>query len=291
MAEVIEAALRVLPLFGVGALMISMGLGLEVRHFVEVARAPRAVVAGLFGQMILLPIVAFVICLLFALPSHIALGLMVIAACPGGATSNAFSVLIRGDIPLSITLTAISSIFTFLTVPIIVGLAIAQFGGGGGSVRLSFADTALQLLLTTALPIGIGMTLRRLWADWPQKLVVPLYWFGFLALLLPSFSFFSQFSGAFENRDIVPAMTAVLLNFVMVGVTFPISRALTLAPVQARTLAVEVGIQNYGLILAIIVVFLKDTRLLMPAFFYLPAMLISASLIAVFTSRQRLEPA
>jgi bile acid:Na+ symporter, BASS family len=291
MADVIDAAMRVLPLFGVGALMISMGLGLDVRHFVDVARAPRAVIAGLVGQIILLPIVAYLICLLFDLPSNIALGLMVIAACPGGATSNAFSVLIRGDIPLSITLTAISSMLTFLTVPMIIGMAITQFGDGSGLIRLSFTDTAFQLLLTTALPIGIGMTMRRLWADWPQRLVVPLYWFGFLALLLPSFSFFSSFSGAFEKRDIVPAMAAILLNFVMVGLTFPFARALSLGPVQARTLAVEVGIQNYGLILAIIVVFLKDTRLLMPAFFYLPAMFISASLIAVLTRRRMTDPA
>jgi bile acid:Na+ symporter, BASS family len=280
MTEAIDAAFRILPLAGVGALMISMGLGLDVSHFRQVARAPRALMAGLAGQIILLPVVAFGICFVFDLPNHVALGLMVIAACPGGATSNAFSVLIRGDIPLSITLTAISSFFSFLTVPIIIGLAISQFGFGSQTVRLSFGDTAVQLLITTALPIGIGMVLRRLRSKWPQKLVVPLYWFGFVALLLPSFTFFSTFSGAFDRHDMIPAMTAALLNFVMVGVTFPLARALALGPVQTRTLAIEVGIQNYGLILAIIVVFLKDTRLLAPAFIYLPAMLISASLIA-----------
>lgn len=275
----IEQISRILPMIGVASLMVSMGLGLTIEHFVVALTRPKAVIIGLFGQVLVLPLAAFALAFAFALPAHIAFGMVIIAACPGGALSNAFSVLIDGDLALSIVLTALSSLLAFVTVPIVINAGAEVFAYRGGAVELGFADTALQLFLTTALPIVLGMCLRRYGPAGIMRLGKPLFWTGFFCLIAPSVSFVSEYYTVVTIADAIPSTTAVLLNFLMVGCGFGLARISGLSAQQARTLAVEVGIQNYGLMLVIIVVFFEDPRLLMPAIFYLPAMLTSAYLI------------
>lgn len=124
MKVIISSLFEQAPLVGVMCLMVSLGLGLTIKDLKYALTQPKSMVLGLTGQLILAPFVAFAICTLFSLPPYIAVGLMIIAACPGGATSNAFTVIARGDVALSVSLSAISSLVIFFTLPIIVNLSI-----------------------------------------------------------------------------------------------------------------------------------------------------------------------
>ena len=167
-----------------------------------VIRKPKAAALGLIGQIILLPIVGALIAIVFQLNPHIAVGLMIIAACPGGATSNAFSVLVKGDSALSISLTAMSSLLAFITLPIIVNVSMDFFKYGDGTVTLSFIDTAIQLFLTTALPVMLGMLCRNFVPKFADVVGKPLFYFGFICLLFPTIAFFKNFSGIIAPSDI-----------------------------------------------------------------------------------------
>ncbi|MEO0549727.1 MAG: bile acid:sodium symporter [Pseudomonadota bacterium] len=267
------------PVIGVGAIMVSMGISLTVSDFARVLRHPRAIILGIAGQTVLLPAVAVIIALVLSLPSHIALGLIIIAACPGGATSNAFSSMAKGDGALSISLTAVSSILAFLTVPFIINSGASIIGGSGGEVTLNFVDAATRIFLNTVAPLSLGMAFRRVMPGLSVHFIKPLLLFGMMVLVLPVFVFIQQFKSLLGGPDTLAATSSVLLNFVMMGVGFIVGVIGGLPAKQARTLSIEVGIQNYGLVLIIIVTFLQDFSLLLPAMFYLPSMYLTGILM------------
>lgn len=286
MLQSIDQIIPLVPVVGVLLLMFSMGLRLELADFKLILEDPKLVGLGCFGQMLLLPAFGFLLCFAFSLPSHIAVGLMVIASCPGGATSNAFSVIVKGDFALSIVLTAISSLLAFLTVPLLLSLSLQAFGSSHAVLELDFFETAAHLFLNTALPITVGMLVRRYLRTIADKLARPVFAVAFTALVLPAVGFLFQFGSILSAADVLPSMTAILLNFAMVGAGFALGWLGRYPEKQNRTLAIEVGIQNYGLVLMIIATILADFSLLMPSLFYLPAMFISASLIGMLARRQ-----
>lgn len=252
--------------------MVSMGITLTFGDFKNVLKKPKPIAVGFCGQTFVPGCVVFLLAMLFGLPDHIALGMMVIAACPGGATSNAFSVMARGDAALSISLTAVSSIFAFVTVPTIIGIGTKVFGGPDSGVTLDFAETALKVFSNTVVPLALGMSLRRALPVLSPKLVKPLLYGGLGVLILPTFTFFDQFGALLTGRDTLAAAAAILLNIFAMFAGLILGWACGLPPRQARTLSIEVGIQNYGLVLIIIVTYLQDLSLLLPAIFYLPSM-------------------
>ena len=168
-----------LPNIAIFSLMFSIGIGLSVQDFLYVIRNPKAALVGLTGQIILLPLIGALIAIVFRLDPHIAIGLMIIAACPGGATSNAFSVLVKGDLALSISLTAMSSLLAFITLPLIINLSLVFFDYGDGTVTLSFIDSAKQLFFTTALPVLLGMVCRFYFPQFSRRISKPIFYFGF----------------------------------------------------------------------------------------------------------------
>ena len=265
-----------LPNIAVFSLMFSIGIGLSAKDFLYVIRKPKAVLIGLTGQIILLPFVGALIAISFRLDPHIAVGLMVIAACPGGATSNAFSVLVKGDLALSISLTAMSSLLAFLTLPMIVNLSLRFFNYGDGTVVLSFIDTAIQLFLTTALPVLLGMACRQFMPKLAGRINKPIFYFGFACLLYPLISVFRNFAGLIDRSDVFQSTSAILLNVTMMCVGAGLGALFGLSRSQSRTLSVEVGIQNFALVMVVIIVFLKDLTLIAPAVFYLPSMYLAA---------------
>jgi BASS family bile acid:Na+ symporter len=142
------------------AVLFGMGLSLVPEDFRRVLRHPKAKLVGLTCQLVMLPVIAFALALLFRLPGELAVGLMVLAACPGGATSNVITHLSKGDTALSVTLTAISSMVCVFTIPWIVGWSMEWFMGGSAAVQLPFWKTLGQLTAVTILPIVCGMALR-----------------------------------------------------------------------------------------------------------------------------------
>lgn len=148
-----------LPL-SLAIIMLGMGLSLTPDDFKRVALFPKATFVGLFCQLVLLPTVAFIFLLIFPQPPELSVGVMLISFCPGGATSNLISNLARADVALSITLTAIASIITVFSIPLLVNYSMEYFMGEGKYLELPVAQTMLQILAITIIPVSIGMVIR-----------------------------------------------------------------------------------------------------------------------------------
>ena len=256
-----------LPNIAIFSLMFSIGIGLSAKDFLYVIRKPKAALVGLTGQIILLPLIGALIAIVFRLDPHIAIGLMIIAACPGGATSNAFSVLVKGDLALSISLTAMSSLLAFITLPLIINLSLVFFDYGDGTVTLSFIDSAKQLFFTTALPVLLGMVCRFYFPQFSRRISKPIFYFGFACLFYPMISVFRNFGGLIDPSNIIQSTSAILLNVTMMCVGAGLGTLFGLSRSQSRTLSVEVGIQNFALVMVVILIFLKDLTLITLRFF------------------------
>ena len=278
-----------LPNIAIFSLMFSIGIGLSVQDFLYVIRKPKAALVGLTGQIILLPLVGALIAIVFRLDPHIAIGLMIIAACPGGATSNAFSVLVKGDLALSISLTAMSSLLAFITLPLIINLSLVFFDYGDGTVTLSFIDSAKQLFFTTALPVLLGMVCRFYFPQFSRRISKPIFYFGFACLFYPMISVFRNFGGLIDPSNIIQSTSAILLNVTMMCVGAGLGTLFGLSRSQSRTLSVEVGIQNFALVMVVILIFLKDLTLITPAVFYLPSMYLSAFVLSYLSRKHNDE--
>ena len=278
-----------LPNIAIFSLMFSIGIGLSVQDFLYVIRKPKAALVGLTGQIILLPLIGALIAIVFRLDPHIAIGLMIIAACPGGATSNAFSVLVKGDLALSISLTAMSSLLAFITLPLIINLSLVFFDYGDGTVTLSFIDSAKQLFFTTALPVLLGMVCRFYFPQFSRRISKPIFYFGFACLFYPMISVFRNFGGLIDPSNIIQSTSAILLNVTMMCVGAGLGTLFGLSRSQSRTLSVEVGIQNFALVMVVILTFLKDLTLITPAVFYLPSMYLSAFALSYLSRKHNDE--
>lgn len=269
------------------AVLFGMGLSLVPDDFRRVVLKPKAKILGLSCQLVLLPAVAFALALLFRLPGELAVGLMVLAACPGGATSNVVTHLAKGDTALSVTLTAISSVVCVFTIPWIIGLSMDYFLGAGADVRLPFWKTLGQLTLVTILPIICGMAVRHARPALAHRLERPAGIFSlvFLALIIAA--------AVAREKDlvhqfIVAGPAAITLNIVMMLLGFSAGWLFGLRRDQRVTIAIETGIQNGTLALGITLGLLESARIAMPSVVYSLFMFLSgAFMIARFGRRTR----
>jgi BASS family bile acid:Na+ symporter len=269
------------------AVLFGMGLSLVPDDFRRVVLKPKAKILGLSCQLVLLPAVAFALALLFRLPGELAVGLMVLAACPGGATSNVVTHLAKGDTALSVTLTAISSVVCVFTIPWIIGLSMDYFLGAGADVRLPFWKTLGQLTLVTILPIICGMAVRHARPALAHRLERPAGIFSlvFLALIIAA--------AVAREKDlvhqfIVAGPAAITLNIVMMLLGFSAGWLFGLRRAQRVTIAIETGIQNGTLALGITLGLLESARIGMPSVVYSLFMFLSgAFMIARFGRRPR----
>jgi BASS family bile acid:Na+ symporter len=267
------------------AVLFGMGLSLVPADFRRVVLQPKAKIIGLTCQLLLLPSVAFALALLFRLPGELAVGLMVLAACPGGATSNVITHLSRGDTALSVSLTAVSSVVCVFTIPWIVRWSMDWFLGAGAEVALPFWKTLGQLTLVTILPILCGMTMRRLRPAVADRLERPAAVFSlvFLALIIAAAVAREK---DLAHQFVVAGPAAISLNIVMMLFGFVAGWLFGLPRDQRITLAIETGIQNGTLALGITLGLLESARIAMPSVVYCLFMFLSgAFMIARFGRR------
>ena len=267
------------------AVLFGMGLSLVPADFRRVVLQPKAKIIGLTCQLLLLPSVAFALALLFRLPGELAVGLMVLAACPGGATSNVITHLSRGDTALSVSLTAVSSVVCVFTIPWIVRWSMDWFLGAGAEVALPFWKTLGQLTLVTILPILCGMTMRRLRPTMADRLERPAAVFSlvFLALIIAAAVAREK---DLAHQFVVAGPAAISLNIVMMLFGFVAGWLFGLPRDQRITLSIETGIQNGTLALGITLGLLESARIAMPSVVYCLFMFLSgAFMIARFGRR------
>jgi bile acid:Na+ symporter, BASS family len=267
------------------AVLFGMGLSLVPEDFRRVLRHPKAKLVGLTCQLVMLPVIAFALALLFRLPGELAVGLMVLAACPGGATSNVITHLSKGDTALSVTLTAISSMVCVFTIPWIVGWSMEWFMDGSAAVQLPFWKTLGQLTAVTILPIVCGMALRGARPTLAQRLERPAAVFAlvFLALIIAA-AVAREKDLAHQFAAAGPA--AITLNILTMALGFAAGWAFGLPKSQRITISIEAGIQNGTLALAITLGLLDNPHIAMPSVVYSLFMFVTGALmIALFGKR------
>lgn len=281
--EVLKQVALPLALF---AVLFGMGLSLVPEDFRRVFRHPKAKLVGLACQLVLLPAIAFALALLFRLPGELAVGLMLLAACPGGATSNVITHLARGDTALSVSLTAVSSTVCVFTIPWIVGGAMEWFLDGSAAVSLPFWKTLGQLTIVTILPIICGMAVRAARPALAMRLERPA---GILALV---FLVLIIAAAVAREKDLahqfaVAGPAAISLNILTLAMGFAAGWAFGLTKPQRITVAIESGIQNGTLALAIALGLLDSARIAMPAVVYSLVMFATGGLMIALFCRGR----
>ncbi len=238
-----------LPLI-LGIIMLGLGLSLTVADFQRVLTFPRAVLVGLFCQTVLLPGVCFAIAKLSGLSPELAVGLMLLAASPGGATSNLYSHLAHGDVALNISLTAINSVLTVVTLPLIVNLSLQHFLGETRAIPLQFSKV-VQICVLVLGPVSLGMVLRKKWPPLSERLHRPVKILSavFLALVVVATvikertmvgTYFQQVGGA-----------ALSFNLASLLLGYLVPRLLRLNRQQAIAIGMEIGIHNGALAITI----------------------------------------
>ena len=229
---------------------LGMGLSLTVKDFRNIFVYPRAVITGLCCQMLLLPLLAFGIARVSHIDPLFKVGLMIIAACPGGATSNLVTYLLRGNVALSISMTAINSMITLVTIPLVVALSILYFIHQDAEIHLKVGESVLNIFLITIVPAFAGTQVRHWKPAWANRMERPLrYILPFLlALVYAGVVFVDQGTGSATVRDFLDILPfALLLNLLAMSAGLGVGKLLGLNIRNQYTIAIEVGLQNSAL--------------------------------------------
>jgi len=266
--------------------LFGMGMSLTVADFRRIVRAPLSSAVGLGCQMILLPLVALALTRLLGLPGETAVGLMLLAACPGGPTSNLISHLSKGDTALSVTLTAASSVIAVFTIPWVVGASMIHFLGSASEIELPFLKTFVQLIVVTILPIALGMLVRAVRPQFADRMARPANILSvvFLAVVI-GLAVLREDNLADQFRLAGPA--SMILNVLTMALGFATAALFRLPRPQQITISIEAGIQNGTLALAIALGLLNSPGIAMPAVVYSLFMFVTgAAMILIFGLRK-----
>ncbi len=241
--------LLVIPILSV--LMFDLGLTLTGDDFSRLLREPRAVIVGLAGQLILLPVMAVILVVLMRPRPEFALGLVLIACCPGGSSSNIFSKLANGDVALSVTMTALSSIITLFTLPVVMDAAVSMTGAQSSGIHLPVGNLIIQNLVLMALPILLGIAIRKWAPRVAAKTDGVLSRLAFPSLMLLAGIFFIQHHVTIGAHITSLGLMALLLILLASGLGVLLGKAAQLAKRQRRTIVIEIGMQNAAQAIAI----------------------------------------
>ena len=233
-----------------GIIMLGLGLSLSVSDFTRIFRMPKPVLVGLFCQAFILPAACFGLVIAFGLTPELAVGLMLLAASPGGTSANLFSHLAHGDVALNVTLTAINSVLCIVTLPIIVNLSLFYFMGSEGSVGLQF-DKVMQVFAIVLIPIGLGMTIKHLKRRFADAMAKPVKILSALFLFLVIIVALSESWDQFTEYFALVGAAALAFNLVSLAVGYGVPRMMKLDLRQSIAIGMEIGVHNGTLAIAI----------------------------------------
>jgi len=224
-------------------IMFGLGLGLTVADFTRLLKIPRDFIVGFFGQVILLPIVAFILIQIISLPPELALGTMIIAAAPGGVMSNVLTKFANGDVALSISLTAVVSLISVITVPLIIYNS-ADFLGIEITKKISMLNIAVKMFVAVTIPVIFGMIVRALMTDYivsktllVQRLSLILFLVIFTAIWVEEWDRIVSF---IQRAGLI----ALILNLTMIFLGYYLAKYLTSGVEQRKCISLECGLQN-----------------------------------------------
>lgn len=258
---------KLLPL-ALAFIMFALGLGLTLADFGRVFKRPLAIAAGLASQMLLLPLIGFAIAVAFGLPAEMAVGLMLLAACPGGASAGLITKLAGGETALSISLTAITSVLAVVSVPLVVDLSLRHFTGAGVAVNLPVLDVVRGVFIITTVPVALGMLLRHYKPAFTQRfepragrIATALF------ILIVIATFVSQRQALFDHLATTGPAAFVLCALTM-AVGFGLGALAGVDRGGRIAIAVESGLQNAALAIFLALTVLKLPAMAVPGVIY-----------------------
>lgn len=268
--------------FSLAVIMFGMGLSLRIEDFKRILIYPKAVGIGLLNQLIFLPIIAFGIANLFELPAELAVGLMILAVCPGGATSNLITHLAKGDAALSITLTAFSSVITVFTIPFLVNYSIGYFIPGGEAQQLEVVGTVVSVLVITIIPVALGMLVFAKAPKLASKLDLPFRRISAIFFVIIVVAAVLKEKENLVRYFVEAGPAALALNVATLGLSFGMAKLVKLPFRQGLTIAIESGIQNGTLGITIAATLLMNSVMTIPSAIYSLIMFGTAALVIFF---------
>ncbi|WP_194410692.1 bile acid:sodium symporter family protein [Microbacterium cremeum] len=250
-----------------GIIMLGLGLSLTVGDFARVLKQPKAVIIALLCQLVLLPAICFGLVLAFQLPPVLAVGMMMLAASPGGTTANLYSHLFRGDVALNISLTAVNSVIAVFTLPIITNLSILYFDPFDDQLGMQWAKT-LEVFAIVLLPVAAGMAVRRLWPRFAQAMDKPVRIASVVILVIViAGAVVQNWTLLVENFGRLSLITT-LFCVISLTVGYLAPRLIKVGKRQSIASSFEIGIHNATLAIVIAQTVLGSVELSLPAAVY-----------------------
>jgi BASS family bile acid:Na+ symporter len=278
--SVAEITSKVLLPLSLAIIMLGMGMTLIPLDFTRIIKYPKAILIGLINQFIFLPIIGSSLAIAFNLSPAMAVGLMILVISPSGPPSNLITQVCKGDIALSVTLTAISSIVSIITIPFILSYALEYFGSGtNATIKLPILDTIIQIMGITVIPISIGMLIRRFRTNFASRMEKPLriastviFILVFITVIVANFNIIGP---AMKKVGLV----TLILNILTLGLGYVTARLFKLNLKSAISITVESGIQNGALAFVIATSILNNIEMGTPTAAYVIWMYITGGIL------------
>jgi len=275
-----EIVTKIAPL-SLALIMLTLGMGLTLQDFTRVAKQPKDFFIGLICQLIFLPIIAFILVIALNTPTKLAVGLMIIAAAPGGVTSNALTKFANGDVALSISLTAIISLLSIITVPFIIFKSLSLLDASASTNQISMSGISIKMFLVVTLPVILGMIIRKLATNFISSKEKIIQTISLILFLIVLFGAIIQ-----ERSNIIPYMmkagtVTFLLNIIMMIIGFYAAKIFATGIEQRRCISLECGLQNGTLAIFVATQIFNDVAYIIPAAIYSLIMFVT-SIIFVF---------
>ncbi|MDE0796662.1 MAG: bile acid:sodium symporter family protein [Alphaproteobacteria bacterium] len=271
-------------------IMFALGLGLTFADFARVARQPRDFLIGVASQLILLPAVAWLLVSVWSLPPELALGVMIIAAAPGGVTSNILTALARGDVALSISLTAVISLVCVVTIPLIVVFAHDRLMDGSATGDVSVAKTAISVFVIVTVPVTIGLLVRHFAAGFSRRVEPAVRHISTVLFIIVLAGAIYQERANIVTYFAQAGLITLTLNVVMMVLAYCIARLFASGPRQRITISMECGLQNGTLAIAVAAILFGGGLVAVPAATY-SLIMFATALIYVAIARRSVKQA
>ena len=270
-----EIATKIAPL-ALAIIMFGLGLGLTINDFLRVIKVPVDFIVGFFCQVILLPIIAFILIKIIPMPVEIALGVMIIAAAPGGVTSNVLTKFAEGDVALSVSLTAIVSIISILTVPLIIFTSAELLGVTAINKEISMTSISLKMFFVVTIPVLFGMIIRSLMTDFivsktliVQRISIILFMIVFISIWVEEWDKIISFITR-------AGLVSFILNIIMILLGYYVAKYFTSGVAQRKCISLECGLQNGTLAVFVATQLFDDIIFMVPTAAYALIMFVTS---------------
>ena len=238
-----EVVTKIAPII-LALIMLGLGLGLKIEDFTRVLKTPKDFFVGFFSQLIILPLVAYLLIIILKTPPEIAIGVMIIAAAPGGVTSNILTKFANGDVALSITLTAIISLISIITVPLIIFTSADLFGITNISQNISMTGIALKMFLVVTVPVVLGMIIRKFAENFVNSKIQIFEKLNIILFIIFFIAAFYEERENFIDFLIQAGFITLILNLTMMIVAYYLGKTFASGIKQQKCIALECGLQN-----------------------------------------------